>query len=70
MSTIAMRIEQFTTEELRRELERRNACACGSKRIEVVIEENEKFFKRTGCATCNNWDGPPRLKYSFNSRIG
>ena len=70
MSTIAMRIEQFTTEELRRELERRNACACGSKRIEVVIEENEKFFKRTGCATYNNWDGPPRLKYSFNSRIG
>lgn len=38
-------------------------CQCGDRRVEVVEHQNDDtFFPRTGCATCNTWDGPSKLK--------
>ena len=36
-------------------------CRCGPDRV-TVIEAQRGFKNRTGCLTCNNWDGPPRPK--------
>lgn len=37
-------------------------CTCGPLRKEVVREGDERFLQRTGCAHCNTWDGPVRLR--------
>jgi hypothetical protein len=40
-------------------------CQCGDRRVTITEHENdETFYPRTGCATCNTWDSEPRMKKS------
>lgn len=61
-----MMLRDYTTEELTEELRRRatgKVCTCGPKRREIVEHANdETFLPRTGCVTCDVWDGPPKLR--------
>ena len=39
-----------------------DACECGPDRQEIVKAADDVFLARTGCARCDRWDGPPRIR--------
>lgn len=37
------------------------ACRCGPLRREIIEPGAGVAYDRTGCITCNTWDGPVRM---------
>jgi hypothetical protein len=58
------RLAGFSDDELRAELaSRAPGCQCGPYRRDVTAHGNDStFWPRKGCATCDRWDGPVKVK--------
>lgn len=52
-------LANYSTSELLAEVQRRTmiTCPCGQLRQEIT-QTQEGFKPRTGCLSCNRWDGP------------
>ena len=48
--------------KIRRLEQAASVCKCGPWREEIVKKADEIFLERRGCLTCDEWDGPVRLR--------